>query len=302
MSASSLPPPPVFKGENYDFWAARMESFFMAHGLWHLIEDGYDSSSLPDDPTVQQIKDHNELWQKNYKALIFLHSAIHEIIFPRIVAIKSAKAAWCKLQEEFQGSERVRQQRLLTLKREFEMLKMKDAETLYGEVISDYKVVKKVLISLPDRFEAKVSVIEESCDLTKLSITELCSKLQAQEMRFSRKSEEVTEGAFQIKHKGKQGSSSKESKKKFSDKSRKGKSPENSSTGDQTKKSQGKFPPCPHCNKTNHPEKTCWQKYGRPQCKICKKLGHIEKYCRLKQNPGQSASTGSQEAHYSSNP
>ena len=48
---------------------------------------------------------------------------------------------------------------------------------LYGEVMEDHKVVKKMLVSLPDKFEAKVTTIEESCDLKKLTITEMISKL-----------------------------------------------------------------------------------------------------------------------------
>ncbi|XP_038687527.1 uncharacterized protein LOC119986908 [Tripterygium wilfordii] len=281
-----------------------------------MIEDGFDPSSLSENPSVQAIKDFNERQQKNFKALTFLYSAIDDSIFPRVVGIKTVKAAWSKLQEEFQGSERVRQQRLSTLKREFELLKMKDSETvreysaklmeivnqmkLYGEQVTDYKVVEKILISLPDRFEAKISAIEESCNLKELSITELCTKLQAQELRFTRKSKEVTEGAFQMKQKGKQPGGFKDGKKKFQDKGGgKGKSVENSSAGDQSKKEQVKFPPCPHCNRTNHPERYCWQKYGKPQCRFCKKFGHIEKNCKVKQNQGNSGSSASYEANYS---
>ena len=124
------------------------------------------------------------------------------------------------MKEEFEGSERVKAIKLLNLKRQFEMLKMKDGDSvrgyssklmevvnqvrLYGEPFENYKVVEKILISLPDRFESKVSAIEESCDLKKLTIAELLSKLQAQEQRKNMRSEEMTEGAFQAKHRGKQ--------------------------------------------------------------------------------------------------
>ncbi|XP_038689952.1 uncharacterized protein LOC119988827 [Tripterygium wilfordii] len=199
-------------------------------------------------------------------------SALSDEIFPRIVGVKSAKEAWDRLRDEFQGSERVRQQRLLTLKREFEMLKMKESDSvksystklielvnqmrLYGEEVQDHKVLEKIMINLPERFKSKVFAIEESCDLKKLTISELCSKLQAHEQRSNFRQEDVTEGAFQAKHKNKQASNSKQGKKKFGDKGSKGKSSEGSASGDLSKK--GKFPPCPHCSKTNHLEKTCW--------------------------------------------
>jgi len=48
---------------------------------------------------------------------------------------------------------------------------------LYGEAVQDYKVVEKMLISLPKKFEDEVAAIEESCDLKKLTIFEMISKL-----------------------------------------------------------------------------------------------------------------------------
>ncbi|KAF2323330.1 hypothetical protein GH714_034668 [Hevea brasiliensis] len=66
---------------------------------------------------------------------------------------------------------------------------------LYDEELTDQKVVEKIMISVPDQFEAKITAIEESCDLKKLTIAELISKLQAQEQRASIRVEGVTEGA-----------------------------------------------------------------------------------------------------------
>ena len=59
------------------------------------------------------------------------------------------------------------------------------------------------MVSVPDRFESKISTIEESCDLTTLSIAELINKLQAQEQRDAIHNEEHAEGAFNAKFKGK---------------------------------------------------------------------------------------------------
>jgi len=59
------------------------------------------------------------------------------------------------------------------------------------------------LISLPRRFEAKVSAIEESCDLKTLSVTELISKLRAYEQRSFVKAEDDGESAFAMNQKEK---------------------------------------------------------------------------------------------------
>lgn len=133
---------------------------------------------------------------------------------------ETPKQVWEKLKKEFDGSDRVKSVKLLTLKREFGMLRMKEGDTvkeyfaklleiinkirLFGETFPDSKVVEKMMISLPARFESKISAIEESCDLKTLSVAELISKLQAQEQRTSIRDGEVEEMAFQAKHKGTQ--------------------------------------------------------------------------------------------------
>jgi len=76
------------------------------------------------------------------------------------------------------------------------MLRMKEAETikeyfdrllavvnkirLLREDLPDRMIVEKVLASLPERFEAKISSLEDSRDLTMISLIELMNSLQIQ--------------------------------------------------------------------------------------------------------------------------
>ena len=46
-----------------------------------------------------------------------------------------------------------------------------------GETIPEPKVVRKVLISLPERLHAKIAVIEESKDINKIPLIELVGNL-----------------------------------------------------------------------------------------------------------------------------
>ena len=46
-----------------------------------------------------------------------------------------------------------------------------------GETIPKSKIVKKVLRSLPERFHAKITVVEESKDIDKIHLTELIGNL-----------------------------------------------------------------------------------------------------------------------------
>jgi len=50
---------------------------------------------------------------------------------------------------------------------------------LLGKAFTDQKVIEKIMVSVPQNFEAKISAIEESCDLHGLTIVELTSKFHA---------------------------------------------------------------------------------------------------------------------------
>ena len=55
-----------------------------------------------------------------------------------------------------------------------------------GETILEPKIVRKVLRSLPEKFHAKITAIEESKDIDKIPLTELVSNLQTYELGLSR--------------------------------------------------------------------------------------------------------------------
>ena len=46
-----------------------------------------------------------------------------------------------------------------------------------GETIPEPKIVRKVLRSLPERFHAKITTIEESKDIDQIPLTELVGNL-----------------------------------------------------------------------------------------------------------------------------
>ena len=55
-----------------------------------------------------------------------------------------------------------------------------------GETILEPKIVRKVLRSLPKRFHAKITAIEESKDIDKIPLTELVGNLQTYELGLTR--------------------------------------------------------------------------------------------------------------------
>jgi hypothetical protein len=65
-----------------------------------------------------------------------------------------------------------------------------------GEKIEDTFLVQKILRSLPDRFNPKVSAIEELNDLKTLSIDQLLGTLTAYEMRIRKDKSTTREASF----------------------------------------------------------------------------------------------------------
>ena len=55
-----------------------------------------------------------------------------------------------------------------------------------GETIPEPKIVRKVFRSLPERFHAKITTIEESKDIDKILLTVLVGNLQTYELGLSR--------------------------------------------------------------------------------------------------------------------
>ncbi|KAK5819226.1 hypothetical protein PVK06_024198 [Gossypium arboreum] len=139
---------------------------------------------------------------------------------------------------------------------------------LLGDNFSESRVVEKVITTLPEKFESKISSLEDSRDLSTISLSELVNSLYALEQKRTNRQEEHPEGAFQAKAKEGSGSSQK-GKKPWVDRREK------------SRRDAGKnrFPPCIHCKKTSHLEKNYWH---RPdvQCRSCKQLGHVERVCK----------------------
>ena len=207
--------PPLFNGENYQVWAVKMKAYLRVLGLWQWIEAEKQVLPLGDNPTLDQIKAHEEEKAKAPRTLSYIHAAIADSIFTRIMACETLKEAWDKL-KMYMGSDRTRQMQVLNLKREFEVLRMKENESikeyadrlmvvvnkirLLGEDLTHQRVVEKVLVSLPKRFESKISSLEDSKDISKISLSELVHVFQAQEQRRSMRQEEnINEVAFHVR-------------------------------------------------------------------------------------------------------
>ncbi|XP_075095351.1 uncharacterized protein LOC142173625 [Nicotiana tabacum] len=240
-----------------------MKSYLETYDLWEVITEDKLIQPLPANPTLAQIKAHSDEKTKKYKAKTIIQNSVADSIFSKIIACETVKEVWETLKQEYQGSERGRQNQILNLKRDFESLRMQDDETiakssdrislivnkirLLDEDFKDDRIVEKILVTIPERFESKISFLEESKDLSTISVAELISALQAQEQIRAFRQDKVTEGIFYAKH----------------------------------QKEKVDYPYCKYCKKKTHLEKFCWWRLDA-LCRNCKQKGHVTKVCKFK--------------------
>jgi hypothetical protein len=70
---------------------------------------------------------------------------------------------------------------------------------LLGTDFSDSRIVQKILVTIPEKFETTISSLENSKDLSSITLAELLNALQAQEQRRLMRQERIIEGAFFVK-------------------------------------------------------------------------------------------------------
>ena len=137
----------------------------------------------------------------NSRALNVLFSAITNEEFKKISSTETTKEAWTILQTNYEGTKAIKDSKLQRLTTSFEEIKMEDDEQFdefyaklrdavssafnLGETIHEPKIVRNVLRSLPKRFHAKITTIEESKDIDKIPLTELVGNLQTYKLRLT---------------------------------------------------------------------------------------------------------------------
>ncbi|KAK2426495.1 hypothetical protein QL285_025158 [Trifolium repens] len=277
---------PIFDGENYELWAVKMETYLEALDLWEAVEEDFEILPLPDNPTMAQLKNHRQKKTRKAKAKSCLFAGVSKTIFTRIMSLKTAREIWNYLKEEYAGDDRIRNMQVLNLIREFELQRMMESETikeysdkllaiankvrLLGTEFADSRIVQKILVTVPEKYEATITTLENTKDLSSITLAEVLHALKAQEQRRLMRQEGSMEGAFQAKLQI----------------NNKGKSPSNKpevfTHNKNNNQNSNIYPPCPHCKKTNHLQKKCW---WRPdaRCHRCGQLGHMERVCKSQQ-------------------
>ncbi|GMJ06660.1 hypothetical protein HRI_004335200 [Hibiscus trionum] len=200
---------------NYGNWSIQMKALLGSQDCWDMVVKGYvepENAAAEAALTNEEKRALSDARKRDQRALYYIFQAVDESNFEKIAEATTAKQAWETLQKSLQGVEKAKKVRLQSLRAEFEMLKMKTTESIddyvsrvkavanemkrNGEALGEVRVMEKILRSLVRKFDYVVVAIEESKDLTQMSIDELVGSLQAHEQKM--KLNEETENLEQV--------------------------------------------------------------------------------------------------------
>ena len=175
---------PLFYDTNYAYWKVCMRAFLQSldEKVWQAVEIGQTKSK-------EALADWDDAKIKaanfNSRALNALFSVVTDEEFKKISSTETTKEAWTILQTTYKGTKAFKGSKLQRLTMSFKEIKIEEDESFdefyvnmkdivnsafnLGETIPKPKIMRKVFRSLPERFHAKITTIEESKDIDKNS-------------------------------------------------------------------------------------------------------------------------------------
>ncbi|MQM02573.1 hypothetical protein Taro_035340, partial [Colocasia esculenta] len=135
-----------------------------------------------------------------------MQCAVHPKEYSRVSTCTSAKEMWDKLELIYEGTSEVRESKVSMLVSEYEMFKMNHDETISDmfarfmvlinglkglkKEYSESDLVRKILRSLPSSWNTKVTIIEDSKNLSTMKVDELIGSIMTYELNVKRKETE----------------------------------------------------------------------------------------------------------------
>ena len=180
--------------------------------VWRVIANGphIPTKTMERATIVKLESEWNEanvkLIELNCKAMSSLYCALDPNEFNRVSGCNLAKEIWDNLEVTYEGTNQVKESKMSMLVHEYELFVMKKDEnisemsTRFTNIVNCLKSlrkiytkeenVRKILRSLPKRWEAKKMVIYEARDLKVLSLDELYGSLMTYKLKMNSKVEE----------------------------------------------------------------------------------------------------------------
>src|SRR3954466_15610315 len=197
--------PPVFDGENFEYWKDKLESYFLGldGDLWDLLLDGYKHpvNATGVKLTRQEMNDdQKKLFRNHHKCRTVLLNAISHAEYEKISNRETAYDIYESLKMTHEGNAQVKETKALALIQRYKAFKMEDDENI-EKMFSRYQMltaglrvldkgytqadhVKKIIRSLPRRWGPMVSAFKIAKNLNEFSLKELISALRSHEIEL----------------------------------------------------------------------------------------------------------------------
>src|SRR3954462_12476523 len=197
--------PPLFDGNNYNYWKCRMRIYLQSFNLeiWQIVESAY---TPPTTPVGQWSTEEKKSMQTNAKAMNALFCALERNEFNRVSNCQTAHEIWHILEVTHEGTTRIKESKISVLVHKFELFSMNEGESIkdmytrftyitnsligLGKTYTSVECVRKILLALNSDWEKKVTAIEEANDLSTLSVEDLIGNLMAYEVNLQERRKE----------------------------------------------------------------------------------------------------------------
>lgn len=191
--------PFVLDGKNYIYWKVKMIIFLKIIDIttWKVVVKGWKHLLITSQDGSTSLKPEvdmsNDEALGNDKDLNVIFNGVDKKMIRLINTCTEAKEAWEILKTTHEGTYKVRMLRLQLITTKFKNLRMWEDESIskfnirlhdmanssfaLGEKMSEEKLVRKILTYLPQKFDMKVTTIEEAQDLRTLKVDKLTDSL-----------------------------------------------------------------------------------------------------------------------------
>ncbi|GJZ45681.1 zf-CCHC domain-containing protein [Tanacetum coccineum] len=209
--------PPLFESDSFIYWKNRFETYVKSKDLdfWHVITNGEFQPIVKNPETKldevihfeKQTDDLKKRLAKNNKAKMVIYNALPRKEYERIFMCNMAKKFWKTLLITHQGNSQVKDNKIDLLVQQYQQFVISEDESIdsafikFNTIITSLKAldegyssqnyVRKFVRALHPKWRAKVTTIEESKELTSLSLDELIRNLKVHEMIIKKDSEIV---------------------------------------------------------------------------------------------------------------
>ncbi|GJV49727.1 retrovirus-related pol polyprotein from transposon TNT 1-94 [Tanacetum coccineum] len=208
LEGQSMQRPPLFESDSFIYWKNRFETYVKSKDLdlWHVITNG-DFQPIEQNPKTKldevipfekQSDDLKKRLAKNNEAKMVIYNALPRKEYERIFMCNTTKEIWKTLLITHQGNSQVKDNKIDLLVQQYEQFVISEDESIdnafarFNTIITSLKAldegyssknyVRKFLRALHPKWRSKVTAIEESKDLTSLSLDELIGNLKFHEM------------------------------------------------------------------------------------------------------------------------